>query len=1021
MSIFTKLLKTFTDIDVDEMEQEILDSRQYIDRLKVNMQKLIDNLSESHNENTQLSTQINQLKQQKNDLLSEKETLQEDKVQLNEKVKALSDENCHLEESYAHLNRQLNDLYDEKCEYEAGIPLLQQQISTLKEEKQQLEDNNVKLEQRLNELQDIKDETPNDIEQMQDEIDDLKMQIQRLNSENESLRKDKTEQFGKLRNLKSTLKIKDDLLKEKEEALNNKKTFSSIKAKVRDFNSKDEIEAGKFPTPPVDMEYADAIEVSVATDSISMDKADKMEPYNDGIPVVTDIDSGKDILARTFFSQPYAYIFKIRYNLEKAIYLKKPKYVCKYCGEAVRVAGEKFHRGNPWHFSHEHDSDKCRFKTTTGKSKREINREKFAECNEGNRHKRLKQKLADFLSTTPGVSNVKVESVIKAESHPILRWRRPDVQASYRGQDLVFELQLSATFVSVMAERDLFYRMEHKHIIWVFNFDEQDKHLDLTNMMTKDGIFNNRLNIFVFDKEAQQKSEEERELYLKCNWLVPSDEGDTWEYKNGNSSNDLGGVLIKLPDLHFDDTYKPYYHNAERDYFAAHPEIKVDVNNTEQENEDYLKDLNEAWEQEKAEAEKIKKTTDEKKAVIVTDNGIEKVVKATQTYIIGERSGKFGLVSLDGILRIPFEYDDIRTHHVIVDNKRNSGWTVAMNDSLISIFDSNFNIINDSILKIEKITGDCKKYVKENNGNLLWGLMDKRGIALTEALYSDIELWSPNKLLVVCNGRYGIIDLLGKDVIYDYDFIGNLDETATAEVVKDGRRGSITEDCKSVRTAKQNIGEGYIKVQKAGKWGIEDDKGNDIVPCMYDDIGSYQGAMIGLEGQKCSFIETRIHLPCSMNVKYQSRDERKKCVFSVGDRKALMNINQQNKARKQGITPTQMKEAYISFVNPDRGLLYLSAAPIHNFNKTSKLQVADSDFPKGARLEVEVIKGDNSGVVVKSGNDKTLYLHRSMWGGHDLSFFTKGKKLLIEKTGFDIKNNKHIWRILDINFELVKN
>ena len=35
-------------------------------------------------------------------------------------------------------------------------------------------------------------------------------------------------------------------------------------------------------------------------------------------------------------------------------------------------------------------------------------------------------------------------------NHPILNWKRPDILASFRGQEIVFELQLSTTFVSVI-------------------------------------------------------------------------------------------------------------------------------------------------------------------------------------------------------------------------------------------------------------------------------------------------------------------------------------------------------------------------------------------------------------------------------------------------------------------------------------------------------------------------------------------------------------------------------------------
>ena len=160
------------------------------------------------------------------------------------------------------------------------------------------------------------------------------------------------------------------------------------------------------------------------------------------IDTVIDIETDKEINAKSFFAQPEGVIFKMRTELEKAIYLHRPKYVCKYCGQMVKISGRKPERGMARFFSHLRDSDDCDYKTTTGRTRREINREKFARCNEGERHKFLKAEIAKYLEKTEGVTDVRTENTVKG-NHPILRWRRPDVIANYRGQEVVFELQLS--------------------------------------------------------------------------------------------------------------------------------------------------------------------------------------------------------------------------------------------------------------------------------------------------------------------------------------------------------------------------------------------------------------------------------------------------------------------------------------------------------------------------------------------------------------------------------------------------
>ena len=39
---------------------------------------------------------------------------------------------------------------------------------------------------------------------------------------------------------------------------------------------------------------------------------------------------------------------------------------------------------------------------------------------------------------------------------PFMNWRKPDVMAIYNDLNIVFELQLSTTFISVVVQRDIF-------------------------------------------------------------------------------------------------------------------------------------------------------------------------------------------------------------------------------------------------------------------------------------------------------------------------------------------------------------------------------------------------------------------------------------------------------------------------------------------------------------------------------------------------------------------------------------
>ena len=105
-------------------------------------------------------------------------------------------------------------------------------------------------------------------------------------------------------------------------------------------------------------------------------------------------------------------------------------------------------------------------------------------------------------------------------------WRRPDVTCRYRGLPLVFEVQLSHTFLSDVIARDDFYKREGMFIIWVFaRFDR--------NRAVTDEAFFNRRNLFVLDAQAREQSSERAVLtfngYRQRPQFIDDQAHDVWE------------------------------------------------------------------------------------------------------------------------------------------------------------------------------------------------------------------------------------------------------------------------------------------------------------------------------------------------------------------------------------------------------------------------------------------------------------------------------------------------------------
>lgn len=963
----------------------------------------------------------NRLKDENGRHVSRINSLKKDKESLSEKVVHMEEENDSIQDRNQELNKQISRLQEQikkqkdelnkTGDYKSNISQLNETLGKTQREnaglKTSLDEAKKEIESLKEQLQTISNpvESSGDDEAL-DEIENLKRQYASLQELYEQEKKERerlnsivSKQDSTIDNLKKANLEQEGTIELKlKEIADLGKKLQSVSEEVAKQAEENLIE-DEMPPLTVTNDSAIVIEEPVAGNESEQSK----DSTKRTIDTVIDLENDKEISAKQFFSQPEGIIFKKRTELEKAIYLQKPMFVCKYCGQMVKISGRKTERGKARFFSHLRDSDDCDYKTTTGRTRREINREKFARCNEGERHKFLKAEIAKYLEMTNDVTDVRIENTVKG-NHPVLRWRRPDVIANYRGQEVVFELQLSTTFVSVIVERDLFYRLNQKHIIWISNFDEQGEHVNLTNMMVQDIYYNNRMNLFIFDLDAQRKSEEFGELVLKCNWLKPD---GTWQYPNRNTSDELGGKYIRLSDLTFDKTYKPYYVNAEQAYYAAHPEFKIKVASIEEENKEILAELDQQWEKEKEREQNEEIDRERRIQEIIDEYEIDSVPdkKKKCPYIIGQRDGFYGLVTFDRVIHLPFVYDEIKIH---------KGWIEGKRNGTIEVFTSDYELIDTDIRRIEKLGDSHKKYVKENDGDWLWGIMDKNAKPITLPIFSKVGIWSSDKFIAVKDGQYCILNKSGHIIIAGYDYISELDNECVATISKDGREGRIDSECKTIKSDMEKISDTLSKISKLGKWGLENSDGTILVPCEYDDVGSFNNGIVGLNGIHISQLDVTINADCPVRVKYVSRNERKMLIFKVGNREAFMNLRQQQKAIKNGLKPEEMKYMYFSHANEDKNLLYLSATPVKVLSTKQQINVKDSEIPVGSIIEGSVVHVDKNSFIIISEDRQTAYLHRSMWGKYSMEHFNKGQNVKVVKIGFDDMHKKHIWKILSV-------
>lgn len=137
------------------------------------------------------------------------------------------------------------------------------------------------------------------------------------------------------------------------------------------------------------------------------------------------------------------------------------------------------------------------------------------------------------------------------------QWRKPDVRAIYTdvqgGQiPVVFEVQLSTTFLDVIVERREFYLRNGGLLFWVFaDFPDNGRRL------TQDDVFyNNNQNAFIVSEETKIASDELSELCMTCVWSEPQE---------SNTQGALQRKTVSFRDLTLDlTTQRAFYFDFEQ-------------------------------------------------------------------------------------------------------------------------------------------------------------------------------------------------------------------------------------------------------------------------------------------------------------------------------------------------------------------------------------------------------------------------------------------------------------------------
>ena len=619
---------------------------------------------------------------------------------------------------------------------------------------------------------------------------------------------------------------------------------------------------------------------------------------------VFDVKEGKFINADEFFKRDEAEIMAFRRHLEEAIALNEPRFICPYCKQMIKICGRRTSNHRAVYFSHLYDSDDCEKKTTTQLSADYILAKKYGMIQESERHKRLKNLLAYYLQTEKckrlGFSNVQVSKRINSNI-PYLNWRCPDVYVEFNGKKIVFELQLSTYFLSVLVARDIFYRLNGYYIIWVFNFD--NNYITQESLFTKDTYYSNKRNVFIFDEKAQQKCKDEDMLYLDARYLD----------KNNNLSD---AQLISMFDLKFDETtYKPYFYNAETEYYQLHPEVLKRIQELERSTEEFHIGLMRRQQEEEEKKKLIEEKSAQMREHMKACGGVatlyksgrrfgykyESTILTEAKYTFAEEIGKsgFAIVKNNSKFGIVNQYGEeimscvckeiLNLGNGLYLMNYNREWTIwnkeislerSKAEDTVSIFNINNRISAFNITR----AGDCIysmvinreasqyvkcKFVSKYSDNLYtidYGNSEKEYVTNFGHIFKQESPFNNNVIIANNYFKRNLYGLLNSEYLaisaFKYTNINFFSESA-AKVMANEKIGIITYSNQQKRFVDlipciydriQPINNRYYLVNNDGRYGIIEttdidkinpywetkDKFAEVVPCIYEQISLLQ-------------------------------------------------------------------------------------------------------------------------------------------------------------------------------------
>lgn len=532
------------------------------------------------------------------------------------------------------------------------------------------------------------------------------------------------------------------------------------------------------------------------------------------------------IFAKDFFEGTAEEIARKSRQLAEAVLQGKSDFTCGMCGRPVKIAHRIVHGIESLFFAHAVHVENCAWVpcTTTSKDKMTIDENDIdaGPIEQGKAtkpHSRILKEMIFSLLCTPkseelGISDVKCDAVIRS-TVPYMKWRRPDISFKYKERDVVIVMQREKHDLRQIVDRDIFFRLNNHHVIWIFGADSDLSYDYMRGSNYKSTLFDCHRNVFIFDQEAQHWSENEGTLCLKYNWL---DENDKWAISHAVTGSN--GRIATISDFIFDNEYcKPYIKEANEPYFRLHPDAKKLFIETRKSREQLLKEFEEKWKEEPSYEEALRTMK-----------------------LRNEKADTFLYMGLWGIC-----YNTTTLIQPIFSEQPKdlfNGFFMVKQDKTAGLVNYYGEVIMDwTSLKCEDLSVDVNNNRVLFLTNGLWGVADFKGNILIRPQFSAVKCWSETAYRVKSNNLWGLQNIENRPITdYIFDNIGDLTTDQAEATLRDENsswityKGLLDSNGCVIDSNTRELNNKYIAFEQFEKWGVRTHDGLDIIVHSYESI-----------------------------------------------------------------------------------------------------------------------------------------------------------------------------------------